>query len=107
MLNLKIEDEGQQYRRWIATRETVGNVTLSFEAFPREVDKRTQPGPRVELAKDQGGLMGSGISFLPLPTNESETYNINLHWNLERAPAGTSAVWAFGEGDTSRIGPAS
>lgn len=65
------------------------------------------PTARYELLQDQGGLIGSGKLFLPLPTNDTITYKISLAWNLEAAPAETSAVWAFGEGNATRVGAAS
>lgn len=107
-MTIKDDGESDETRTWVTTRTTVGHVVLSFEAFPRNVNKSMEPGPRLELAKDQGGLIGSGISFLPLPINGSVIYDINLAWNFELAPAGTTAVWAFGEGDTDtrHIGPA-
>lgn len=51
--------------------------------------------------------MGSAVEFLPIPPNPEVTYNINLLWSLDQAPAGTIAVWTYGKGiSTRRIGSA-
>jgi hypothetical protein len=92
-------------RKWLAARETEGNVTVYYRAFPRKVSKDTRPGPYYDLRCEAGGLNGAGISFLALPDTDI-TYNIKLMWDIEGMPEGTRAVWSFGEGDITKIGRA-
>ena len=89
-------------RLWLPARDTEGDVTISFTAYPRHVDANTPIGPRVDLRENFGGLIGSGFSFIPLPPT-AITYDIHLNWNLSLAPEGTQAVWTFGEGIQSNI----
>ena len=50
--------------------------------------------------------MGSGVAFPPTPPDPKKTYSINLIWILDRTPAGTVAVWTYGEGTSAhRVGP--
>jgi hypothetical protein len=107
-LSLSINDIGpdNNTRTWVPSRDTIGNVVLSFRVHPREVNSSTRPAPRVDLRTDQGGIIGGGESFLPSPPNRDDTYSINVAWNLTTAPAGTSAVWSFGDGVAAqRVGP--
>jgi hypothetical protein len=66
------------------------------------VDEHTPVGPRVDLRMDQGGMIGTGSTFIPLPPNRDTIFDIHLNWNLSGAPEGTTAVWCFGDGVKSR-----
>jgi hypothetical protein len=104
---LHINDLEDDVRTWLPSRDTTGNVVLSYRALPREINNSVVPGARVDLRTDQGGLIGSGIAFLPVPQHRDVTYSIHLAWNLDSAPVGISAVWTFGEGTSAhKIGPA-
>ena len=100
-LELKIRDvlgNARDHRFWLSSRDTVGDVTFSCRAHPREITSTTKVCPREDLRSDQGGLIGCGGAFLPLPPNNEIIYQISLLWDLERAPVGTTAVWTYGEG---------
>jgi hypothetical protein len=93
------------YRRWLASRKTVGEVVVKFRAPMRTVSASTRPGPLFDLRSEGRGLDGAGLTFLALPDNHV-TYRIRLHWALSGMPAGSRGVWSLGEGDASAVGPA-
>ncbi|KAL4802538.1 hypothetical protein BDV18DRAFT_154227 [Aspergillus unguis] len=84
-------------QEWRAGRETTGDVHLRFTASPRKIDITTPIGPRVDMRRDQGGLISCGRWFLPRPADNT-TYRNVVEWDLSSAPAGTRAIWSFGEG---------
>lgn len=90
--------ESPPEKLWLPERDTEGDITVSFTAYPRDVNMSTPVGPRVDLRENFGGLVGSGSSFIPLPRTTIK-YNIHLTWNLSLVPDGTRAVWSFGEGN--------
>ncbi|PYH86701.1 peptidase M61 domain-containing protein [Aspergillus uvarum CBS 121591] len=93
-------------QEWRVDRDTVGDVQLRFRVTPRAVDLTTPIGPRVDLRRDQGGLIGNGRWFLPRPADE-RVYRHVVAWDLSHAPPRTRAVWSFGEGPDPvvRAGP--
>jgi M61 glycyl aminopeptidase len=93
------------FRRWIATRATVGDVVVTAKAPPRVVDSKTRNGPLFDLREENGGLHGAGISFLPLPDTKTP-YRLRVHWDLTGMPAEARGVWSLGEGDVHTTGPA-
>ncbi|KAH8805223.1 hypothetical protein F5884DRAFT_835593 [Xylogone sp. PMI_703] len=116
-------ESGETYRHWHVLRPTHGDVEIQFVAVPRLVDMKTPVGPRVDLREDQGGLMGAGITFIPIPasncrysengcgatlnTIKDQEYRIIVQWDLTNSPTGTRAVWTFGEGlSVVKVGPA-
>jgi len=102
-------DPASGLREWHTQRDTVGIVSWEFVAPPRTITSLTRPGPRVDLRTDQGGLVGSGVYFLPLPPiDDSVMYDVRVDWNLEGAPPDTQAVWTFGDGaHSAKRGPIS
>ncbi|WP_206243508.1 M61 metallopeptidase family protein [Novosphingobium terrae] len=94
------------YRDFLTSRPTQGDVTVRYASNPRSVDSETRNGPLFDLRAQAGGLIGAGVYFFALPADE-RIYNIRLHWDLTKAPAGTRGIWSFGEGDQSVVGPAS
>lgn len=93
------------YRRWLASRKTVGDVVVKFRAPMRAVSSSTRSGPLFDLRSEGQGLDGAGLTFLALPDNHV-TYQIHVHWELSGMPAGSRGVWSLGEGDASTVGPA-
>ncbi|CZT52498.1 uncharacterized protein RSE6_13841 [Rhynchosporium secalis] len=93
---------------WIALRDTSGGVKISYEAEVLVSETLFDDGPTTDLSPDQGGLIGSGLSFVAIPAGK-ETFRLVVEWNLAAAPEGTRAVWTFGEGPgpVEKIGPAS
>ncbi|KAL4944070.1 hypothetical protein BDV06DRAFT_220644 [Aspergillus oleicola] len=57
----KVINPNRADQEWRPERETIGDVHLRFTAMPRKVDVTTPIGPRVDLRRDQGGLMGSVV----------------------------------------------
>ncbi|KAL4900740.1 hypothetical protein BDW74DRAFT_182571 [Aspergillus multicolor] len=90
-------DKNKPDQKWRVNRTTERDVHLRFIASPRKVDITTPIGPRVDMRRDQGGLIGCGRWFLPRPVGD-KIYRHVVEWDLSSTPAGTRAVWSFGEG---------
>lgn len=100
-LNLTYVDSPDGLRRdWYLSRATGGSVNLTFVAYPREILPSTRPGPRSDLREDQGGLIGSGVSFIPelVCFDDDDDLDISVFWDLSQAPDGSKAGWTFGDG---------
>lgn len=89
--------DAQSCSRWTVDRDTVGNVTLSLDVLPRHVDEKTPVGPRWDLRRDQGGLLGSAGWFLPV-WDKYERYTFSVAWDLSLTPPSTRASWSYGDG---------
>jgi carboxypeptidase C (cathepsin A) len=85
-------------RDWLVTRATSGPVTVRFRIPPRQVDANTRPGPLFDLRAESGGLMGSGLTFLPHPLTRN-LYHIQLTWDLSTAPPTDRGMSCFGDGN--------
>ncbi|KXH25338.1 hypothetical protein CSIM01_12866 [Colletotrichum simmondsii] len=101
-LELRFHDlpsEGRDKKQhWSFTREPQGDILLRFHVFPRKVDIKTPLGARIDLRRDQGGLHGAGMWFLPQLIND-QLFTVLVKWNLPvDAPASTRCVWSYGEG---------
>lgn len=98
---LREEDEpatpSHSYRRWLALRDTVGDVQVSYLAPNRVVDARTVNGPFYDVRAEFDGVDGAGITFLALPDTEHE-YDVTLTWDLSGLPTGSRAVCSLGDG---------
>ncbi|MEU6408168.1 hypothetical protein [Microbispora sp. NPDC046933] len=103
-LPLREEDEpptpSWAYRRWCATRDSVGDVTVSYLAPVRAVDAATRNGPLFDLRAEAGGVQGAGITFLALP-DTTRDYAITLRWEGLDGGLGVSSL---GEGAVQVIG---
>jgi hypothetical protein len=86
-------------------RKTVGDIKLHYDAIPAEPDPQH---PAFDIRSDQGGVLGSGFSFIPAPSTGTVYRNV-VEWNLSEAPAEIRAVWTFGEGPApvEKTGPGS
>ncbi|CAI7605934.1 unnamed protein product [Penicillium manginii] len=84
-------------QEWRVKRSTSGKVTLYFKVFPRCVDIKTPMGPRVDMRRDQGGLISGGRWFLPRPAADRVWRHV-VEWDLSEAPLDTRAMWSYGEG---------
>ncbi|RFU32834.1 hypothetical protein B7463_g3487, partial [Scytalidium lignicola] len=109
--DLSIHHEPQESNtscKWVVQRNTSGGVKISYEARPSTNEALFDQGRATDLKYDQGGLIGSGFSFIPIPPGDG-IYRLVVEWNLVDAPKGTRAVWTFGEGPgpVEKIGPAS
>jgi hypothetical protein len=88
---------GNSNLEMVEARSTAEYMRLVYRAFPL-ITRETEFGaPAADLRLDQGGLLGSGIAFIPFTTN-NETCRSVVQWDLSKAPPGTRAVWTFGEG---------
>lgn len=100
-LGLKlVDDNTRNLRCWIPDRSTEGDVELHMLALPREVDIYTPIGPRVDLRQqgDGTGLLGAGLSMLPVPPGHEETeWLINFRWDLAHAPPDVVAASSLGD----------
>ncbi|MCK5749927.1 MAG: hypothetical protein KAH44_27165, partial [Oricola sp.] len=94
------------YRRWVVTRATEGDVTVTYKAPPREVTAATNNGPLFDLRAEAGGFAGAGVGFIATPVKEGP-YSVSLKWDMSDAPEGSFGAWSLGEGDVERVAPAS
>ena len=87
---------------WTLGRQTFGKVKLEYSVLPSS-DKTS-----LGLHRNQRGLLGCGLAFIPTPVTGKVYRNI-VEWDLSEAPRGIRAVWTFGEGPApaERIGLAS
>ncbi|KAJ5614559.1 hypothetical protein N7528_008213 [Penicillium herquei] len=85
------------FDNWFVSRDVMGDLTLKFNVYPRQVDITTPLGARIDLRRDHGGLMAAGRWFLPRLIQDQERI-YTLGWDLSEAPGGTRAIWSFGEG---------
>lgn len=93
------------YRRWLASRASVGDVTYSYRAPPRSVSASTRTGPLFDLRAEGQGLNGAGITFLAVPDTK-HPYRVTLRWDLSGMPAGSIGVSSLGEGEVTTTIPA-
>jgi len=93
------------FRRWLPSRKTVGDVSVSYRAPPRAVSASTRAGPLFDLRAEGGGMNGAGITFLALP-DTTHPHRIHLRWDLADMPPGSRGVWSLGEGAVRTVGPA-
>ena len=102
LLPLVLEDDGIQ---WTVGRPSSGDVNLSYEVAPLGPNAL---GSSLDLHCDQGGVLGSGLFFVPTPQS-AQVYRNLVEWDLSQAPEGTRAVWTFGEGPgpVEKVGPVS
>jgi len=100
----KDRDPDALLQTWRATRASEGQVTWSFIAPPRQITAATRPGARSDLRLDQGGIIGSLNYFFlrPMPMYPEQQWKISVAWKLDKAPAGTRAMWTFGGGSITR-----
>ncbi|KUJ24363.1 uncharacterized protein LY89DRAFT_19463 [Mollisia scopiformis] len=93
---------------WLVGRSTSGDVTLKYRTLPVSDTGSSTISKATGLYTDQRGLIGSGLAFLPTPPGDQIYRNI-VEWDLSQAPAGTRALWTFGEGPApvGRVGPSS
>lgn len=109
-LVLRVVQVDGSARHLYATRHTAGDVILKLHVIPLIGCETRAAGVQPGLRMDQGGLMGVGRSFLPRPPDICTTRHRNVvEWDLSDAPAGTRAIWSFGEGPGPIVkdGPAS
>ena len=100
-------DSGIAAQRWEVERDTSGSIVIAYNKFPSVKDKSIS-GSSIDLRYDHGGLLGPGLSFIPIPPRDV-TYSCTVEWDLSAAPKGTRAVWTFGEGPEpiTKTGPSS
>ncbi|KAJ2973394.1 hypothetical protein NQ176_g6634 [Zarea fungicola] len=105
-LNLEPGNRSMLTKNYTVDRDTVGDVKLQLEVCHRVVDSTTPTGPRVDLRRDQGGLIGSGGWFLPIIPYYSR-FLFSVEWDLSLLPHGTRGLWSYGEGParTTEEGP--
>ena len=84
------------YRRWNATRNSIGDIHVEYFA-----PARTGPatlGPLFDVREENGGLIGAGITFLALPNTTCE-YDFALNWDLSELPPNHRATSNLGDGN--------
>jgi hypothetical protein len=93
------------YRGWKVGRATVGDVSIDYQAAPRQITAATNNGPLFDLREEGGGFLGAGVTFLATPPGD-KPYRITLDWDLSAAPQGSRGVSSFGEDHVETVGPA-
>lgn len=92
------------FRRWLAGRDTQGDLTVRYKAPARVFRPALGSGPPFDLRPEAGGLNGAGVSFLAAPDTRIP-YRIHLQWDLADMPAGARGAWSLGEGEVRTVGP--
>jgi hypothetical protein len=92
------------YRGWKVARATVGDVSIDYQAAPREITAATNNGPLFDLREESGGFAGAGVTFLAVPPG-NKPYRLTLDWDLSAAPKGARGVSSLGEGHVETVGP--
>ncbi|PYI09783.1 hypothetical protein BO78DRAFT_467609 [Aspergillus sclerotiicarbonarius CBS 121057] len=88
---------------WHMDRATMGNLVLVYKVLAREVDIVLLQGTRLDLLREQRGLVGVGSGFLP-DYLSNQVYRTVVEWSLPpNVPEMTKCVSSFGPGP----GPAS
>lgn len=87
---LKLED-------YILNRSTLGDVQINYKVELKPVGKN----PAFDLGYEDGGMNGSGMSFLPV--FEDTEYEFFLDWDLTELPKGSRGIWSFGEGSVHTV----
>jgi predicted metalloprotease with PDZ domain len=87
-------------RDWLASRPPKGTVTARFRVVPRLVDANTRPGPLFDLRAEAGGVMGAGMTFVPIPIDQGR-YRISIRWNLSGVPTSFRAVSCRADDDAT------
>ena len=91
-----------RWRYFDAARTTRGSVTLRYTVTPCERPDHGRHGPYFEFARENGGVSGPGLAFLPdVPGFTGDTF---LHWDFARMPANSRGVCTWGEGDVRLAG---
>ncbi|KAF8865277.1 hypothetical protein BDZ45DRAFT_441517 [Acephala macrosclerotiorum] len=93
---------------WLVGRKTSGDVKLKYRTGPVPDTRPKVVSKATSLYIDQGGLISSGLSFLPTPPGD-KNYRHIVEWDLSQTPNSTRAVWTFGEGPNpiEKVGPCS
>lgn len=93
---------------WFVERNTLGDVRLKYRTLPVSDTGSRTITKAISLYTDQGGLICSGLDFIPTPPGGKIYHNL-VGWDLSQAPTGTRAVWTFGEGPAAveKIGQSS
>jgi hypothetical protein len=91
-LTISDSNEADAWREWFPTRKPCGEVMVVLVARPRWINATTPMGPRIDLRADQGGLVGYGMGFLPLPPG-NEDWLVVVEWDLQWTTPATKAVW--------------
>ncbi len=85
-------------KRYIAERSTGGMVSISYRLLLEPAGRN----PVFDLGFEEGGMTGSGMTFMP--SFKEGTYEYTVNWNLEQLPEGSRGAWSFGEGRITRSG---
>ena len=73
-------------------RRIRGDVQISYELELKPVGKN----PAFDLGYEEGGMNGSGMTFLP--SFQEKEYHFRLNWDLSGLPEGCRGIWSLGEG---------
>lgn len=92
--------EFRQDRRWITSRATQGDVTVTYAIEPRVITSATRPGPLIDTRTELTGFYGSGNTMLALPV-DGWPRDVALNWDLAELEPGARAASSLGEGDVT------
>jgi predicted metalloprotease with PDZ domain len=101
-LTFKDDPEGgrSQYRHWVATRATQGQLTVRYRAPISLVLAPRGAAPPLELRSDTGSFSGQGDTFLLLPESQLP-WKFAIRWDLSRMGAHAAGVSTFGKGNVA------
>jgi len=90
------------WRRWKATRPTIGTIKVGYRC--RLPEPLPRLGPPFDLRVNGEGISGAGYGFLALP-EESGLFDLRLRWDFRNMEKGSIGVSSLGEGDVQTVGP--
>jgi len=107
-LSLSIQEEPpdpsnfKQDRRWVADRDTQGDLHVHYTGHPRVVTPATRPGPLVDVRTEGAGVYGAMVTLLALPET-AWPRRVSLHWVLDELPPGSRAATSIGLADRTMV----
>ncbi len=82
-------------------RAVEGTLRWCYRALPRVLPEGYRSSPYYDFRAEPGGLNGSGFFSFLLPATEKEM-NVSLSWDMSCMPAGSRAIFSFGEGNIKK-----
>ena len=86
------------YRHWIASRATVGVVTVRYRTPISNIAAPRGAAPPLELRSDNGAFSAAGETFLLQPEADVSR-TVRIRWDLSGMAKGAVGVSSLGEGD--------
>ncbi|EHK19009.1 uncharacterized protein TRIVIDRAFT_67029 [Trichoderma virens Gv29-8] len=102
-LTIVIEHSSNQNRSlvWKVDRPIQGDLIIQYDVIPIEED--TLVSGSEALRRDEDGLVGIALSFIPIPiVKEPTTVDVTIDWGISKFPKDIRTLSSFGEGSISK-----